>query len=66
MKQDVKFESYKNYQEAYLLENEINYLVQHNANSDKLKQNHKEFSKDNRLILNSQERFKSKTHNVVK
>ena len=37
MKQDVKFESYKNYQEAYLLENEINYLVQHNANSGKLK-----------------------------
>ena len=66
MKQDVKFENYKNYQEAYQLENEINYLEQHNANFDELKQNNEEFSKDKRLIINSQERFKSKAHNVVK
>ena len=64
IKQELKFLDYKNCLEANRLQNEINHLEKNNIDVDSLKENHKEFSKDNRLILKLQQIFKSKKHNA--
>ena len=38
--------------------------MKNKADLDSFRQSHKEFIKTNKLILKSQERFKSKKHNV--
>ena len=51
----LKFEDYKHYLEATQPKNKINHLEKKYSNVDNLK----EFIKNNKLILKSQERFKS-------
>ena len=64
IRSELKFEDYKNCLEANRSENKINYLENDNTDANSLKENHKEFIKDNRLILKLQQRFRSKKHNV--
>ena len=46
------------------LENKINHLERNENYTDSLKKDHKEFIKNNKLILKTQQRFKSQGHNV--
>ena len=53
IKRKLKFEDYKNCLEATQLENKINQL-----------ENHKEFIKNSKLRLKSQQRFRSENYNA--
>ena len=50
--------------EVTQLENKINQLEKNKVGVDSLRENHKEFIKNNKLILKSQQKFRSKKHNV--
>ena len=63
IKRKLKFEINKSCLEAIQRDNEIEYLEKNKFNVDSLKRNHKEFVK-NKLILQTQKRFKSESHNV--
>ena len=63
-KRKLKVENYKNCFEATSLDNKVKYLEKNEINIDSLKNVHKEFTKDNKLILKTQERFKSERHIV--
>ena len=54
IKRKLKIEDYKNYLEAAQLDNKINHLEKNKIDVDNLKENHKEFIKNNKLILNTQ------------
>ena len=56
----IKFEDYKNCLEAAQIENKINHLEKNKMDVDSLK----EFIKNNNLMLETQQRFKSERHNV--
>ena len=56
--------NYKHYLEATQCENKINQLEKSKVDLDSLRQNHKEFMKNNDLILKSRQRFRSMKHNV--
>ena len=58
------FVNHKNCLEATQLDNKINYLEKNEINLDSLKKDHKEFIKNNKLILKTQQRFKRERHNV--
>ena len=60
----LKFEDYKNCLEATQLENNISYLEKNETDIDSFKNDHKEFIKINRLILKTQQIFKSERDNV--
>ena len=64
MKKNLKLENYKNCLEAAQLENKISYIEKNKTNIDSIKENHKEFIKNNISILKTQQRFKSKRHNI--
>ena len=67
VKRKLKFENYKSRLEATQLENKINYLEKKEINIDSFfcyKRKHKEFIRNNKLILKTQQRFKSERHNV--
>ena len=49
---------------ANQLENEIHHLEKNEIGIDNLKKDHKEIIKNNKLILKTQQRFKSERHNV--
>ena len=51
--------------EANWLENKIGYLENNKIDVNSLKENYKGFSKDNRLVLKSKQRFGSKKNNVL-
>ena len=55
----LKFEDYENWLAATQIENKIKQLEKNNPNVNSLR-----IHKNNRLILKSQQRFKSKKHNV--
>ena len=57
IKRKFMFEIYKNCLEATQLENNIKYLEENKIGIDNIKENHKEFIKINKLILNIQQRF---------
>ena len=57
IKRKLMFEIYKNCLEATQLENNIKYLEENKIGIDNIKENHKEFIKINKLILNIQQRF---------
>ena len=61
-KQKLNFENYKNCLQAAQLENKINHLEK--TDTDSLKKDHKEYIRNNQLVLKTQERFKSERHNV--
>ena len=56
--------NYKNCLEATQLENEINHLEKNEINGDSLTEDHKEFIKNDKLILKTQQRFRSEKYNV--
>ena len=66
MKRKLKFENCKNCLEATQLENKVNCLEKTEIDIDSFfcyKRKHKEFIKNNKLILKTQERFKCERHN---
>ena len=60
----LKFEYYKNCLEVNQLKKEINYQEKNKLAINSLLENHKEFIKNNRLILKSQQKFRSEKYNV--
>ena len=64
IKRKIKFEDYKNCLEATRLESEINYLEKSKLDVDNLIKNHKELTKNNNLIFESQQRVRSEKRNV--
>ena len=64
-KRKLKFEDCKNCLEATQLENKMNYLERNDVDVNSLKKCHKEFMKNNKLILKTQQRFKSGRHNFL-
>ena len=58
------FEDYKNNLEEIQLENKINRFGKGSVKIDSLRKNHRELIKSNKLILKSQQKFRSKKHNV--
>ena len=64
IKRKLKFQDYKNCSEAAQIENEINHLEKNKFDVDSLKEDKKEFIKNNKLILKIQQRFRSEKHNV--
>ena len=48
-----------------MFKNKINYLEKKKINIDSLKKGHKEFIRNNKTILKTQQRFKSERHNVL-
>ena len=67
IKRKLKFENYKKYLEATELENKINYLEKNKIDIDSFfcyEGKHKEFIRNNKLILKTQQRFKREKHNV--
>ena len=63
IKRKLKFENYENYLEATQLDNKINYLEKNSFFCYKRK--HKEFLKRNKLILQTQQRFKSERRRLL-
>ena len=63
IKRKLKFQDYKNCLRAAKIENKINYLEKEKFNLDNLKEGQREFVK-NKLILKTQQGFKSERHNV--
>ena len=64
IKRKLKLENYKNCLELAQFENKINYLEKNKMDIDSIKENHKEFIKNNKSILKIQQKFKSERHNV--
>ena len=64
IKTKPKFENYKYCLEATQLGNKTIYPNNNKIDAKTLIQNHKEFIKNNKIILKSQQRFKSERHNV--
>ena len=66
-KRKIKFQNYKNCLEAIQLENKINYPEKNKIEIDsffRYKRKQKEFIRKNKLVLKTQQRFKSERHNV--
>ena len=51
IKRKLKFENYKNYLEATLLDDKIKYLEKNKINIDSLKKDHKQFIRNNKSII---------------
>ena len=67
IKRKLKLKIYKNCLELIQLENKINYLVKNKIDIDSFfcyKRKHKEFIGSNKLILKTQQRFKSERYNA--
>ena len=60
IKRKLNFQDYKNCLEAAQIENKINHLENNKMDGDSLK----EFIKNNNLMVETQQRFKSERHNV--
>lgn len=60
VKQKLKFWDYKNYLETNQHDKEINYLEKSKFAVNSLRKNHKDFMKNNKLILKSKQRIRSK------
>ena len=63
IKRNIKFRDNKSCLKASQIKNKINYLEKKKTDVDCLKEDKKEFVK-NKLILKTQQRFKSERHNV--
>ena len=55
----LKFQDYKNCLEKVQIENEINNLEKNKTDVDSLKQDQKEFIKNDKAMLKTQQRFRS-------
>ena len=63
IKRKLTIANYNNCLEATQFENKINYLGKIEIGKDSIKKNHQKFIKNNKLTLETQQRFKSNTHN---
>ena len=61
---NLKFEEYKNCLVATQLENKIIHLEEKETDVDSLKRGHNEFIKNIKLILKTQQSFKSESHDL--
>ena len=59
IKRKLKFKNYKNCLEATRLDNKIKYLEKNKTSIHSLEKSNKEFIRNNKSILKSQQRFKS-------
>ena len=57
IKQKLKFEDYKHCLEATQLENKINQLEKIKVDVNSLRENHKEFKKNNKLVVKLEQRL---------
>ena len=64
IKRKLKFENYKNCLEATQLDDKIYYLWKNEFNVISLKKDRKEFIKNRKLLLKTQQRFTNERHNV--
>ena len=64
IKRKLKLENHKTCLEATQLDNKIKYLEKNKINIDSLKKNHKEFIRNNKSTLKTQQRLKSERCNV--
>ena len=64
IKRKLKFEDQKSCLEATKFENKITQLEKNELDKDSLRENYKEFIKNNRLILKSLQKFRVEKHNV--
>ena len=64
IKRKLKFENYKNCLEATQLDDKIYYLWKNEFNVISLKKDRKEFTKNRKLLLKTQQRFTNERHNV--
>ena len=60
----LKIENYKNCVEATQLKNKTNHLEKNQVDTDSLNKNHKEFIRNNKSILKTQQRPKSERCNA--
>ena len=65
IKRQLKFKDYKNCLKAAQIERKINYLRRKKIDVDSIKQDQKEFVKNNKPILKLQQIFKSERYNVL-
>ena len=63
-KKPLKFQAYKNCLEAAQIDRKINYLRKNKIVEDSLQEDQKDFVKNNKMILKTQQGFKSEKHNV--
>ena len=61
---NLQFQDYENCLEAAQVENKTNHLEKNQIDVDSLKEDLKEFIKNNKLILKTQQWFRSEKHNV--
>ena len=64
IKRKLKFQDYKNYLEAAQIGRKMKYLRKKKIDADSLIEDKKEFVKDNKIKLKTQQRFKSERHHV--
>ena len=64
IKRKLKFQDYKNCLETAQIERKINNLRKKKIDVNSLKEGQKEFVNSNKLVLKTQQRFKSERHNV--
>ena len=64
IKRKLKFGNYKNSLEATQFDNKLNYLGNNKINVDIFKKDHKDFIKNTKLVLQTQQIFKSERHNI--
>ena len=64
VKRKLKLKDYKKCLKATQLENQINQLEKNEVNTERFRENHNEFIKNNKLIFKTQWIFKSKKRNV--
>ena len=63
-KKKLNFEHYKNSLEATQLQNKMKHLEKSKIVIDSLKEDHKKIIKNNKLMLKTQQRFKSERRNI--
>ena len=61
-KRKLKFENYKDCLEATQLENKISFLEKNEINIESVKKNKKQFIRNNKSVLKTQQRFNSKSY----
>ena len=63
IKRELKFKNYEDCNKANQLNNTVKYLEKNGVNTYVLKENYEEFIANNQLMLKTQQRFKSESHN---
>ena len=64
IKRKPKFQDYKNCLEAAQSESKLNHFEKNRTGVGSLKQDQKQFLKNNKLILKTKQRFRSEKHTV--